>query len=103
MSMDVSLLGVGGVGAGWFRGGHERRDLPGDGRYGQDRPPCGAAASGAGRGGHAASRSGTPTFDWTDRGTWEQALQGVTAMYLLAPDLGSPQAAEAIAALTRQA
>ncbi|MFD5157988.1 NAD(P)H-binding protein [Streptomyces hawaiiensis] len=51
----------------------------------------------------AASRSGTPSFDWTDRGTWEAALQGVTAMYLVAPDLGSPEAAEAVAALTRQA
>jgi uncharacterized protein YbjT (DUF2867 family) len=51
----------------------------------------------------AASRASTPSFDWTDRGTWEPALQGVTGMYLVLPDLGTPQAAEAVAAFTRQA
>jgi uncharacterized protein YbjT (DUF2867 family) len=51
----------------------------------------------------AASRTGTPSFDWTDRNTWEPALQGVTAMYLVVPDLGSPQAAETIATFARQA
>jgi uncharacterized protein YbjT (DUF2867 family) len=51
----------------------------------------------------AASRSGTPSFDWTDRGTWEPALRGVTGMYLVHPDLGSPQAAEDVAAFARQA
>ncbi|MEU3616661.1 NAD(P)H-binding protein [Streptomyces sp. NPDC006872] len=50
-----------------------------------------------------ASRSGTPSFDWTDRGTWEPALRGVTGMYLVVPDLGGPQAAETIAAFARQA
>ncbi|MBT2490168.1 NAD(P)H-binding protein [Streptomyces sp. ISL-96] len=51
----------------------------------------------------AASRSGATRFDWTDRATWEPALRGVAAVYLVAPDLGGPQAAEAIAAFTRQA
>jgi uncharacterized protein YbjT (DUF2867 family) len=51
----------------------------------------------------AASRSGTPSFDWTDRATWEPALRGVTAMYLVHPGLGTPQAAEAVAAFARQA
>ncbi|GHA28932.1 NAD(P)H-binding protein [Streptomyces purpurascens] len=51
----------------------------------------------------AASRSGTPSFDWTDRSTWEPALRGVTGMYLVAPGLGSPQAAEDIAAFARRA
>ncbi|MEV0218533.1 NAD(P)H-binding protein [Streptomyces sp. NPDC050704] len=51
----------------------------------------------------AASRSGTPSFDWADRSTWERALQGVTAMYLVAPDLGGPQATQDITALARQA
>lgn len=51
----------------------------------------------------AASRSGTPSFDWTDRSTWEPALRGVTGMYLVAPGLGSPQAAEHIAAFARRA
>ncbi|WP_030669598.1 NmrA family NAD(P)-binding protein [Streptomyces cellulosae] len=51
----------------------------------------------------AASRSGTPSFDWTDRSTWGRALRGVTAMYLVVPDLGSPQATETVAAFARQA
>jgi uncharacterized protein YbjT (DUF2867 family) len=51
----------------------------------------------------AASRSGTPSFDWSDRGTWEPVLRGVTKMYLVLPDLGSPQAAEDVAAFARQA
>ncbi|MFC8141795.1 NAD(P)H-binding protein [Streptomyces paradoxus] len=51
----------------------------------------------------AASRSGTPSFDWSDRSTWEPALRGVTGMYLVVPGLGGPQAAEDIAAFARQA
>ncbi|WLW58115.1 NAD(P)H-binding protein [Streptomyces sp. YU58] len=51
----------------------------------------------------AGSRSGTPSFDWTDRSTWEPALRGVTGMYLVVPELGSPQAAEAVGAFARQA
>ncbi|WP_328339896.1 NAD(P)H-binding protein [Streptomyces violaceus] len=51
----------------------------------------------------AASRSSTPSFDWTDRSTWEPALRGVTGMYLVLPDLGSPQAARTIGAFARQA
>ncbi|QLH25476.1 NAD(P)H-binding protein [Streptomyces sp. Rer75] len=51
----------------------------------------------------AASRSGTPSFDWTDRSTWAPALRGTTGMYLVHPDLGTPQAAEAVAAFARQA
>lgn len=51
----------------------------------------------------AASRSTPTRFDWVESETWEQALQSVSAVYLVAPELGSPQAAEAIAAFTRQA
>jgi uncharacterized protein YbjT (DUF2867 family) len=51
----------------------------------------------------AASRSGEVPFDWSDRTTWEPALRGATGLYLLSPDLGSPQAAADIAAFTRQA
>ncbi|MFD5163160.1 NmrA family transcriptional regulator [Streptomyces hawaiiensis] len=51
----------------------------------------------------AASRSGTPSFDWTDRSTWGPTLRGVTGMYLVVPDLGSPQDAEVVAAFARQA
>ncbi|MGN9845445.1 NAD(P)H-binding protein [Nonomuraea sp. H19] len=51
----------------------------------------------------AASRSGEVRFDWADRATWEPALRGVTGLYLVVPDLGSEQAAQDIAAFTRQA
>ncbi|MER7403454.1 NAD(P)H-binding protein [Streptomyces sp. NPDC000070] len=51
----------------------------------------------------AASRSTTPAFDWTDRGTWEPALRGVTGTYVVHPGLGSPQAADDVAAFARQA
>lgn len=40
----------------------------------------------------AASRSSATRFDWTDRGSWEAALRGVSAVYLVAPDFGSPVA-----------
>ena len=44
-----------------------------------------------------ASRSGTPSFDWNDQGTWDVALDGVTAAYITyAPDLAIPGAKEAI-------
>lgn len=33
----------------------------------------------------AASRHGAPVFDWEDRATWDAALDGVTAIYLVAP------------------
>jgi uncharacterized protein YbjT (DUF2867 family) len=39
-----------------------------------------------GHGVRAASRSGRPRFDWTDHATWEPVLDGVSRMYLLAPD-----------------
>ncbi|MEW2120976.1 hypothetical protein AB0945_38710 [Streptomyces sp. NPDC005474] len=42
-------------------------------------------------------------FDWADRTTWEPALRGVNGMYLVAPELGSAQAADDIAAFARQA
>lgn len=51
----------------------------------------------------AGSRSGTPSFDWTDRITWEPALRNVTGIYLVLPDLGSPRTAETVGAFARQA
>lgn len=51
----------------------------------------------------AASRSGTPSFDWSDRTTWAPALRGMTAVYLVLPDLGSPSATETVTAFARQA
>ncbi|MGK5553791.1 NmrA family NAD(P)-binding protein [Actinomadura kijaniata] len=51
----------------------------------------------------AVSRSGDVRFDWSDRSTWEPALHGVSGMYLVAPELGSAQAADDIAAFARQA
>ncbi|MEV0999944.1 NAD(P)H-binding protein [Nonomuraea sp. NPDC050202] len=51
----------------------------------------------------AASRSSQVRFDWADHATWAPALRDVTGMYLVAPDLGSSQAAENIAAFARRA
>ncbi|MFK0162873.1 NmrA family NAD(P)-binding protein [Rhizobium sp. NPDC090279] len=51
-----------------------------------------------------ASRSTTPRFDWQDRTTWHQALEGASAAYVtFQPDLSVAWAAEAIAALARAA
>jgi len=51
-----------------------------------------------------ASRSGTPSFNWNDRSTWEIALSGVTAAYITyAPDLAIPGATDAIRAFTGKA
>lgn len=38
----------------------------------------------------AASRSGAVRFDWTEPATWEPALTGASAVYLVAPDDPSP-------------
>ena len=51
----------------------------------------------------AASRSGEVRFDWADRSTWEPALRGATALYLVAPELGDPRAARDVAAFARTA
>ena len=46
-----------------------------------------------------ASRSATPSFDWNDESTWDNALAGVTAAYIsYAPDLAMPGATAAIRA-----
>jgi len=51
-----------------------------------------------------AARSGTPSFDWNDRSTWEVALDGVSAAYITyAPDLAIPGATDAIRAFVEQA
>jgi uncharacterized protein YbjT (DUF2867 family) len=51
-----------------------------------------------------ASRSGTPSFDWNDRSTWEVALNGVSATYITyAPDLAIPGATDAIRAFVDKA
>ncbi|RDI48330.1 NAD(P)H-binding protein [Nocardia mexicana] len=50
------------------------------------------------------SRSATPSFDWTDRATWDAALAGATAVYIAyQPDLAAPGAPEAVHALTAAA
>jgi uncharacterized protein YbjT (DUF2867 family) len=54
------------------------------------------ALQGAGHVVRAASRSGRPPFDWTDRATWGPVLDGVSRRYLLAPD-GIPVDAEFVA------
>jgi uncharacterized protein YbjT (DUF2867 family) len=50
----------------------------------------------------AASRAAG--FDWTDRSTWADALRGADAAYLVHPtDVGSPDAAEVVGGLAREA
>ncbi|GAB7183799.1 hypothetical protein ATKI12_3630 [Kitasatospora sp. Ki12] len=50
------------------------------------------------------SRSGGVPFDWDDEGTWEGALEGVSAAYLTYyPDLAFPGAVEAVGAFSRLA
>lgn len=52
----------------------------------------------------AGSRSGPVRFDWADPGTWDAALAGVDAAYLAyLPDIGAPQAADALGELSRRA
>lgn len=52
----------------------------------------------------AASRSTTPRFDWQDRSTWRQALEGASAAYVtFQPDLSVDWAAETIGALAKAA
>ena len=44
-----------------------------------------------------ASRSGSTRFDWDDRSTWDAALEGVGAAYVVySPDLAVPAAPDAI-------
>jgi len=51
-----------------------------------------------------ASRSATPAFEWNNPGTWQAALDGVTAAYVTyAPDLAIPGATEAIRAFVAKA
>jgi uncharacterized protein YbjT (DUF2867 family) len=38
----------------------------------------------------AASRTSQTPFDWSDRSTWDAALQGVTAVYVVAPSAVGP-------------
>ncbi|MGX2997677.1 NAD(P)H-binding protein [Streptomyces sp. JNUCC 64] len=56
--------------------------LGGTGKTGR---PLVAALRKAGRAVRAASRRGETRFDWSDRSGWAPALEGVGAVYLLAP------------------
>ena len=50
-----------------------------------------------GRAVRIATRSGIPSFDWTDPATWPSALQGVGAVYVAYyPDLAVPGAVEVV-------
>jgi uncharacterized protein YbjT (DUF2867 family) len=45
----------------------------------------------------AGSRAGTPPFEWSDESTWQPALEGMTAAYVVYyPDLAFPGAAETV-------
>ncbi|MER7756767.1 NmrA family transcriptional regulator [Kitasatospora sp. NPDC097643] len=60
--------------------------------------------SALGYGVRVGSRSGAVGFDWQDEGTWEGALEGVSAAYLTYyPDLAFPGAVEAVGAFARLA
>ncbi len=51
-----------------------------------------------------ASRSANPSFEWNDPGTWEAALEDVTAAYITyAPDLAIPGATASIRAFVEKA
>ncbi|WP_432935984.1 NAD(P)H-binding protein [Kribbella sp. CA-253562] len=53
----------------------------------------------------AASRSGETRFDWHDRSTWADAVRGVTAVYVVAPEepeVIEPFVTEAVAAGVRR-
>ncbi|HEY8979787.1 MAG TPA: NAD(P)H-binding protein [Streptomyces sp.] len=59
----------------------------------------------AGRQVKAASRTGAVRFDWTEQGTWAQALEGADAVYLLAPEdpaLAEPFVKQAVDAGVRR-
>ena len=50
------------------------------------------------------SRTGTPRFDWSERGSWPAALRDVRAVYVAYhPDLAVPGAADDVAALVTEA
>ncbi|OEV23848.1 NmrA family transcriptional regulator, partial [Streptomyces nanshensis] len=45
------------------------------------------------------SRTGEPAFDWEDPGTWDAALAGVGAVFVVCqPDVGAPGVAAAVRA-----
>lgn len=50
------------------------------------------------------SRSASPSFDWEDAATWQEALNGMDKVYItFQPDLAVPGAPEAITALCQMA
>ncbi len=50
------------------------------------------------------SRSAVPAFDWNNESTWDDCLDGVSAIYInYAPDLAMPGATDAIQALVERA
>src|SRR5690625_2046512 len=51
-----------------------------------------------------ASRSGNPPFDWNNKASWKQVLEGVGAIYVTYyPDLAAPGAADAVGAFAKLA
>lgn len=49
----------------------------------------------------AASRRADVRFDWEDASTWSAAAEGVEAVYLVLPDLGTPEATDRAARFAR--
>ena len=51
-----------------------------------------------------ASRAADPSFDWSDQGSWDAVLDGVTTVYVsFAPDIAIPGATDAIRAFVKRA
>ena len=65
---------------------------------------CGPSPAASGVPARTGSRTARPPFDWSDRGTWAPALDGVSSLYIsYYPDLAVPGAPEAVGALARLA
>jgi uncharacterized protein YbjT (DUF2867 family) len=101
--MDVSPHGMSRADGDWFAGAMSDEMILVTGATGKTGRRVARLLRERGVPVRAASRSATPSFDWTDRGTWEPALRGVTGMYVVHPDLGSSRAADDVAAFARRA
>jgi uncharacterized protein YbjT (DUF2867 family) len=50
------------------------------------------------------SRSANPAFDWTNKNTWQQALQDIHTVYIcFQPDLAAPGSDDIISSFTKTA
>lgn len=92
-----------GTAPGWLPGGMASQTVLVLGGTGKTGRRVVAALEARGVPVRAASRSGATRFDWADRATWAPALEGVGAVYVVAPDLGTAGVTDDVAAFARQA